>query len=73
MEWHAEWQEGGRRNAAGVMADSPALIPLVGNNSRSNIHFQCKCLYLYKAHGGWVSPSAQPVWLPTIYLFIYII
>ena len=22
------------RNAAGVMADSPALIPLVGNNSR---------------------------------------
>ena len=24
------------RNAAGVMADSPALIPLVGNNSRFN-------------------------------------
>ena len=20
--------------------------------------------YLYKVHGGWVSPSAQPVWLP---------
>ena len=33
--------------------------------------FQCKCLYLYKSHGGWVSPSAQPVWLPTIYLFIF--
>ena len=46
------------RNAAGVMADNPALIPLVGNNSRFNIHFQWKCLYLYKVHGGWVSPSA---------------
>ena len=27
MDWQAEWQ-------LGVMADSPALIPLVGNNSR---------------------------------------
>ena len=34
--------------------------------------FQCKCLYLYKSHDGWVSPSAQPFWLPTIYLFIYL-
>ena len=32
------------RNAAGVMADSPALIPLVGNNSRSNILFTTKTL-----------------------------
>ena len=62
MDWQAEWQ-------LGVMADSPALIPLVGNNSRFDSHFQCKCLYLYKVHGGWVSPSAQPVWLPNIYLF----
>ena len=27
MDWQAEWQPG-------VMADSPALIPVVGNNSR---------------------------------------
>ena len=27
MDWKAEWQPG-------VIADSPALIPLVGNNSR---------------------------------------
>ena len=32
------------RNAAGVMADSPALIPLVGNNSRFNILFTTKTL-----------------------------
>ena len=32
------------RNAAGVMADSPALIPLVGNNSRFNILFMTKTL-----------------------------
>ena len=34
--------------------------------------FQSKFLYLYKLHGGWVSPSAQLVWLPTIYLLIYL-
>ena len=34
MDWKVDRQEGGCRNAAGVMADSPALIPLVGNNSR---------------------------------------
>ena len=28
------------RNAAGVMADSPALIPLVGNNSRFQLIIQ---------------------------------
>ena len=32
------------RNAAGVMADNPALILLVGNNSRSNILFMAKTL-----------------------------
>ena len=31
--WQAEWQRSGR-HATGVMADSPALIPVVGNNSR---------------------------------------
>ena len=32
------------RNAAGVMADSPALIPLVGNNSRFDVLFMAKAL-----------------------------
>ena len=31
-------------NATGVMADSPALIPLVGNNSQFNILFTTKAL-----------------------------
>ena len=32
MDWQTEWQPG-------VMADSPALIPLVGNNSRFQLSF----------------------------------
>ena len=50
-QW-AVWQPGGRRIAecqnnmqqAGVMAESPALIPLVGNNSRFHILFTTKTL-----------------------------
>ena len=39
MEQSGNGMAGMGRNAAGVMADSPALIPLVGNNSRSiSIH-----------------------------------
>ena len=38
------------RNAAGVMADSPALIPLVGNKSRSILFpYQRKYLYITMA------------------------
>ena len=33
MDWQAEWKPG-------VMADSPALIPLVGNNSRFQLIIQ---------------------------------
>ena len=33
MDWQAEWQPG-------VMADNPALIPLVGNNSRFQLIIQ---------------------------------
>ena len=45
-DWQAVWQPGGRRNAAGVMAESPALIPLVGNNSRFQLLFTTKNINL---------------------------
>ena len=46
LDWQTDgavWQWNGKqngRNAAGVMADSPALIPLVGNNSRFQLIIQ---------------------------------
>ena len=51
-DWQAVWQPGGRRIAesqnnmqqSGVMADSPTLIPLVGNNSQFNILFTTETL-----------------------------
>ena len=42
MDWQAEWQPG-------VMADSPALIPLVGNNSRF-INYSNANAYIYTNH-----------------------
>ena len=45
----AAWNRYGRTKVwqARVMADSPALIPLVGNKSRFNIHYIAKSIYLY--------------------------
>ena len=40
------------RNAVGVMADIPTLIPLVGNNSRFNVYYITKSYYLYIRCGG---------------------
>ena len=74
----AVWQWTGKQNArtkmqqAGVMANSQALIPLIGITLDS-ILFQCQCIYLYKWYDGCVSPSAQPFRLPDyLVFFIYL-
>ena len=67
MDWQAEWQPG-------VMADNPALIPLVANKSRLIILFIAKHSFIHSCDGC-VSPSVQPFRLPTIpiyYLFTII-
>ena len=40
MDWQAEWKPG-------VMADSPALIPLVGNNFRFQLIYSWLSIHLY--------------------------
>ena len=62
------------RNAAGVMADSPALIPLVGNNSRL-IDYSNANAYIYTNHMavGFHLPLNLFGFLLSIYLFIDII
>ena len=55
------------RNAAGVMAGRPALIPLVGNNSQFNILFTTKTLIYRLQWGGWepaFSPSRETIQIP---------
>ena len=49
------------RNAAGVMADSPALIPLVGNNSQFN--YSNANAYIYTNY--MTVDLHQPFLLPT--------
>ena len=60
------------RNAAGVMPDNPALIPLVGNNSRLIILFMAKHSFIHSCDGC-VSPSDQPFRLPTIPIYLFTI
>ena len=65
------------RNAAGVMADSPALIPLVGNNSRFDFYSNANA-YIYTNHmvvGFHLSLSLfgfLPIHIPIYYLFTII-
>ena len=63
MDWQAEWQPG-------VMADSPALIPLVGNNSRFDLlHSQMQIFIHYN-----VAVENQPFHLPMhLFIFLFII
>ena len=67
MDWQAEWQPG-------VMADNPALIPLVGNNSQL-INYSNANAYIYTNHMavGFHLPLSLFGFLLSIYLFIYII
>ena len=69
-DWQAVWQPGGRRNAAGVMADNLLWYHLLGITRDSNSLFKCKCLYLYISWGGWL-PASSPSYLFIFLLFIY--
>ena len=63
MDWQVEWQPG-------VMADSPALIPLVGNNSRLIIiPMQMPIFIQITWRLGFTFRSAC---LASYYLFIYL-
>ena len=62
----AEWQNA---RTTGVMANSQALIPLIGNNSRFIYSVSKPFIYTFTNVGS-VSSSAQPFQLPTT-LFIY--
>ena len=61
-------------NVVGVMADNPALIPLVGNNSRFDYYSNANA-YIYTTHMavGFHLPLSLFGFLLFIYLFIYII
>ena len=68
--WQASRMPGMGRNAAGVMADSPALIPLVGNNSRL-ILFPYQSKYLYITMAVENQPFHLPIYSYSYLLFIY--
>ena len=59
------------KNAAGVMADSPALIPVVGNNSRFQfiIQMQMPIFIQITWRLGFTFRSS---YLASYYLFIYL-
>ena len=62
------------RNAAGVMEDSPALIPLVGNNSRFQIDYSNANAYIYTFHEAVdYQPFRLPSYSYSYYLFTIIL
>ena len=66
MDWQAEWKEWEDWKQAGVMAVLWYHLLVITPDS---LLFQCKCLYLYKSHRSWVSPSLS---LFGFLLFIYL-
>ena len=77
LNWQTDgavWQWTGKQNGQTGnrqelwQAGSQALIPLVGNNSQLIIIPMQMPIFIQITWRSF-SPFAQPVWLPTIYLF----